>query len=355
MTDRRLDDLNRNEQYFTAMLLPMFLMHDGGRGARALLRMLADKGADIDPDTPWDAPLEVVPELDVRPDIPVHLKQQKQAADEGTRAALEKPASDAHRPHNVLDTVLRIGSNLIVIEGKFFTPIVASEVLAQVRAQADEARIARAWLGETINKQVQVLLIPEEEPFRKALDATPDHPAIVVLTWREIAEACAKIMGADDYVTTRLREAVQRCVPRYGRGATEPPEGAADLEIVSPFLGSSAVTRPGPGVIQIAGGGGAGMTMRLHTTKTTGKAVTLARFKSLSGPVHLARPERLQTYLGHLDGYTAAADHWQGLLDEVPAGSGDDRSVTVSLQDLRDRAPLFIKAVEAWIAATRQV
>ena len=209
----RLDALVRSERYFTATLLPAILFHDGLRGLGAFLELLGDRarrqdGCATERDRSGNAvprrqghpawrseTVEVITEFHIARDLAFagELETADTAASSGQASELEKRDAPA--------LVIVLDDELVVCEGKFFDPCDRATLNRQLRSQRRQVRyLFTVRPGLRAYRHVAILPVEFNEP--------PDCDA--VLTWRDIADLAAKVLGPAHYVTGRLRAAVER-------------------------------------------------------------------------------------------------------------------------------------------------
>lgn len=192
----RFDDLCRSERYFTATLLPAVLIHNDFAGLRSFIGDV-DKKAKRERFEPGDPVARDNPNYDFQN---IELITEFHIWRDLNFANLPLP-QDAPEKRDAPDLVILAGQELIVCEGKFFSEFgrhdlnqqLCSQRL-QVRHLFDRQRRVRAYR--------HVAILPFVPEWHIDADA--------VLTWDDIRELSERIMGANHYVTLRLRKAVER-------------------------------------------------------------------------------------------------------------------------------------------------
>jgi hypothetical protein len=213
----RYDDPVRSERYFTATLLPMMLFHDEFRGLVRFVELVDERAAPdggnmrlFDPRSgqgevsgrprafriPPDEgeSVEVITEFHIARDLRFAHVPLSPATGLVTQDGAEPERRDAP------DVVLVAGDQLIVCEAKFFGVVDPVKLKAQLRSQRLQVRHL------FVERQFQPYRHMALLPFR--LREKPDCTGVV--TWGDIADLAEELLGAEHYVTRRLRKAVER-------------------------------------------------------------------------------------------------------------------------------------------------
>jgi hypothetical protein len=206
----RFDDLVRSERYFTATLLPAILLSGEFSGLNSFLA-LVDERSLTPPGRPtersktgavairsaklpsWSPEkVEVISEFHIARDLAFagHLVSNKLEAD--AENSTEKERRDAP------DLVVVLDDELVVCEAKFFDTVERRALNRQLQSQRLQVRyLFEVRPSLRAYRHVAILpLMPQEAP-----------DCDVVLTWGDIADLSAKILGPEHYVTRRLSSA----------------------------------------------------------------------------------------------------------------------------------------------------
>jgi hypothetical protein len=200
----RLDDLNRTERYFTSTLLGGLLLYNELDGTRQLLNWLrqhkefnftSTKGEDV---VKWQETeklpehIEVVTELNIKREIG-HYGE--------TLAEID--LAELSSKQNVPDVVIVYGKYLIVIEGKFFVKGQSQFMIeTQLQMQKEEIVVMVDYLKPQIEYVCHIFLGPQNMEGMQNCE--------LCLTWKDIEEFSAELLGQDHYITIRLKNANQR-------------------------------------------------------------------------------------------------------------------------------------------------
>jgi hypothetical protein len=209
----RLDALVRSERYFTATLLPAILFHDDLRGLGAFLELVDSRarrqdGCATERDRSGNAAprrqghptwrpetVEVITEFHIARDLAFAGKLGTADTASPSGQASEREKRDAP------DLVIVLDDELVVCEGKFFDPCDLTTFNRQLRSQRRQVRyLFTVRPGLRAYRHVTILPVEFNEP--------PDCDA--VLTWSDIADLAAQVLGPVHYVTGRLGAAVER-------------------------------------------------------------------------------------------------------------------------------------------------
>ena len=254
----RFDDIVRSERYFTATLLPAILFHDfhdSGSGLNAFLDLVRSKALTRGRQpTERDSPGNAVPREDRRPTwsaetaeiiTEFHIARDLRFARMLARADAVPPADGETEPErrDAPDLVIVLDDELIVCEGKFFDARYLATLNDQLRSQRHQIR----YLFEarpSLRAYRHVTILPVE--------GRPHPDCDAVLTWGEIAELAATVLGPTHYVTARLRAAVDRYRALDGEDGVPNYDGRLPLDLMLEKCG-----QPGDDVhVGYAGGEG---------------------------------------------------------------------------------------------------
>lgn len=200
----RLDDLNRTERYFTSTLLGGLLLHNELDGTRNFLNWLGrNKHLKFFPVTDsniktWENSdkipenIEVVTELNIKREIG-HYGETLDDLD----------LSELSSKQNVPDVVIVYGKFLIVIEGKFFVKGQNQSMIEnQLQMQKEEISVIVDYLKPQIEYVSHIFLGPQNMEGMQNCD--------LCLTWKDIEDFSAELLGKEHYITTRLKNANMR-------------------------------------------------------------------------------------------------------------------------------------------------
>jgi len=198
----RLDDLNRTERYFTSTLLGGLLLYNELDGTRQFLNWLGKikqfKFSQVYSEgyMKWleskELPdhIEVVTELNIKREIG-HYGETLDELD----------LTELSSKQNVPDVVIVYGKYLIVIEGKFFVKGQSHSMIeTQLQMQKEEISVMVDYLKP--QNVSHIFLGPEKMTGMQNCD--------LCLTWKDIEEFSADLLGKGHYITTRLKNANQR-------------------------------------------------------------------------------------------------------------------------------------------------
>lgn len=263
----RFDDLIRSERYFTATLLPALLVHEDMTGVRLFLDLIDTRAAATEggateytaegkrvlrqatAERDFTDP-EIITEFHIARDL--GFAGATLAASEAGTSSVETPAEKRDAP----DDVLVLGTNIVVIEGKFYSTWNASDLNAQLRSQRRQVRHLFA-VRPSLRAYTHVALVPHvpAEP----LDCN------VVLTWRDITDLATMVLGTEHYITRRLDAAVARY--RGIVGTT----GVANYDGKLPLLQMLAACRQRGDGIEVGHDGGEANLLRQPTAALQAK------------------------------------------------------------------------------------
>lgn len=230
----RFDDIVRSERYFTATLLPAILLHDDLGGLDAFLALLDDAARngqvtehDRSPeqvlrvgDKPtWSKEsVEIITEFHIARDLRyAAVRKHPYAGALNIGATSSAKAEKRSAP----DVVIVLDDELVVCEAKFFD----AQSVGRLNAQLD---LQRRQIGYLLS------LRPELRAYRHVVilpvtfDVQPKCD--VVLTWAQLADLAARVLGPAHYVTARLRAAITYYDEIFGdRGAVRYFDGVLPL------------------------------------------------------------------------------------------------------------------------------
>lgn len=201
---KRLDDLNRTERFFTSTLLGGLFFHNGLSGVReflewfinekeVLLHVVGEPTSKIPFILPAVVPehIEVNTEFNTKRDIK-HYHQ----------SLTDHDGVNPSQKQNVPDMVIIYGETLIVIEGKFFVSGQSpSDIDQQLFLQKEEIQLMIDYLNPQIKYWLHVYLGPTTINLVNC---------DLQLTWKEIEQFSAKLLGDGHYITERLHNANHR-------------------------------------------------------------------------------------------------------------------------------------------------
>jgi len=183
-------DLVRTERYFSATLLPAILFHridEAQDGLKAFLRLTSKSVQDTGKSqVNWDPPsvleadeIEVITEFHIARDL-----------------------EHADLPLGETETSKRDAPDLVIVcEAKFFTKCSPSDINPQLKTQRQQFNHLFKNRPDLSNSHWHIAILPEKYDG--------DYDCDAVITWDEITELSADVLGSDHYVTRRFVNAMK--------------------------------------------------------------------------------------------------------------------------------------------------
>ncbi|MSQ09866.1 MAG: hypothetical protein EXR52_02510 [Dehalococcoidia bacterium] len=215
-------DIIRTERYYTATLLPAVLLHDNFAGLGQFLSRIEANASDTAHLLSVTGPGGLLGKMAVPTQI--ELVTEFHIARDISRAKQLSGIVPAHAPpffaedtessrRDAPDIVIRVGSLLVVCEGKFFSRPSWRGLKRQLSSQRKQIELLFD-IFPSLTGFVHVALVPEL-PRLEAGERTPWDAAV---TWKEISQLSADVLGSTHYVTLRFKAALMSYAREFGRG-----------------------------------------------------------------------------------------------------------------------------------------
>lgn len=194
----RFDDLVRTERYYSATLLPAILFHQMDQtqsGLNAFLRLVSSSVQSagksridwLPPPVLQNDEIEVITEFHIARDL-IHAQLPL-----GETETSKKDAPDL---------VIIVGGHLLVCETKFFTKYSPKELNPQFRSQRQQSNHLFKNRPDLKDSYWHIAILP--------VKYDGDYDCDAVITWDEIADLSANVLGAGHYVTRRFNNALEK-------------------------------------------------------------------------------------------------------------------------------------------------
>ena len=200
----RFDDLIRTERYFSATLLPAVLFHeiDGAHnGLKAFLRLASESVRDTGKSAfEWTLPsalereeIELITEFHIARDL--------------ERAGLPLGETESSK-RDAPDLVIIAGSHVLVCEAKFFTKCSPRDINPQLKSQRQQFNHLFKNRPDLKTSHWHIAILP--------VKYDGDYDCDAVITWDQITELSADVLGSDHYVTKRFINAMEKYRIEFG-------------------------------------------------------------------------------------------------------------------------------------------
>jgi hypothetical protein len=226
---RYLIEVRLSNRTITATLLPLVLFNDNFKGLRLFVQMVEEKaGTERYKDDKRHSKkavhyhfsdVELITEFHIKRDVEDALRRGSLIS---TGEALLPPEEEAaaHERRDAPDLVIVAGRELIVCEAKFFGRFSGTALNQQLKSQRRQVKYLFQARPE-LRAYRQVAIVPQ---------TFDGNECDAVLTWEEIGDLSASVLGDKHYVTRRLKDAVARYKRKTGRPGVPVNDGVLSLD-----------------------------------------------------------------------------------------------------------------------------
>lgn len=147
--------------------------------------------------------IEVITELNVKRDLNYYypeemdkIKNELIQTNRGIRIS---------QYQNMPDVIIIADKNLFVIEGKYYVTAQSREKInQQLLAQKEEIQVIVKYLKPNIERYCHIFLGPQTNLN------VDEYECESILSWKDIFDFSAELLGTKSYITERLRDSIQR-------------------------------------------------------------------------------------------------------------------------------------------------
>lgn len=184
----RFDDLTREEQYFSATILPHLLVMNDFAGLSAFENLLINKGV-LEARSIIDSDIQIVSEPFLERDLSYYKIDIQPSAFRNKMGAQPKP-----------DLMILTSVSIYLFECKVFTNDSEYKLYEQIKKQKYLFDVIEGVTNHKFQNKLHLLLLPYDYTVTDTL----------VITWKEVYGELLKVTPSKDYFLQKLEKMISR-------------------------------------------------------------------------------------------------------------------------------------------------